>query len=58
MMKYIMDEVEWGKPKEELAALMRRAAGDLEKAAALVNQEEEDILHWIKEEGVDEQIQR
>jgi hypothetical protein len=58
MMKYIMDEVEWGKPKEELAALMRRAAVDLEKAAALVNQEEEDILHWIKEEGVDEQIQR
>lgn len=58
MMKYIMDEVEWGKPKEELAALMRRAAADLEKAAALVNQEEEDILHWIKEEGVDEQIQR
>jgi hypothetical protein len=58
MMKYIMDEVEWGTPKEDLASLMRKASADLEFAAALVKQEKEDILTWIKEEGADEQIQR
>jgi len=56
MMKYMMDEVEWGTPKEELASVMRKAAADLEKAAALVNREEDDILSWIKDEGVDEQM--
>eukprot|EP00931_Biecheleriopsis_adriatica_P055644 TRINITY_DN32948_c0_g1_i1.p1 TRINITY_DN32948_c0_g1~~TRINITY_DN32948_c0_g1_i1.p1 ORF type:complete len:449 (-),score=71.65 TRINITY_DN32948_c0_g1_i1:26-1372(-) len=58
MMKYIMDEVKWGTSKEELASLMRRAAADLEKAAALVNQDKDDLLAWVKEEGVDEQIHR
>lgn len=56
MMKYVMDEIEWGTPKEELASLMRKAAADLEEAAALVNQEKNDTLVWIKEEGVDEQM--
>jgi len=58
MMKYIMEEVKWGSSNEELASVMRRAAAELEKAAALVNHDKDDLLAWIKEEGIDEQLRK
>jgi len=57
MMRYI-EGIKWGTPKEELAHVMRDASKILEKTARLLNEEEDDLLAWVKAEGVEDEFMR
>lgn len=57
MMRCI-EEMQFGTPKEELAQVMRGASKILEKTARLLNEEEDDVLAWVKEEAAEDEFTR
>ena len=58
MLDFMLEKVRWGTPPAELAALLRRASAEIERAAKLVAGEEDDILRWVDHESVQSQLEQ